>query len=764
MSRDIARSCRAVLACVAVTAVLHAVAVRAQPPSTPTLSGTVVDSATDSPIRGARVAARAGVSPSAVMTDDRGHFSIELAPDTTLTVTKAGYASETLKVPVSTAREAAVRVVMTRGAAIAGRVAYTSGAPAVNATVVARRAGDTDLERPLTTSADDLGEFRFGGLAEGQFQIGVLVPEADGRPSFAVDSNYALVHATDVAPLIRVRTGETVDVGEITATLSTTQLAGGTAAETRTEGTATVNGSVKDARGRPMHVTVTLVRSGSPARRFYTTDDEGRFHFDRVAAGTYAVEAARPGAPAIRFGQRSSRQPGTTIDVRDGETVNDVDFVLTSGSAIAGTVFDEYGEPMQGATVRVLQIVRVSDQLMALAAPGVEARVSDDRGAYRIFGMLTGRYLVVVTDALSLGGSAGNSAYAPTFYSGTTNVANAIPVTLDTADATRIDIAIHRERTFRIIGTALDSRGRPFRAVSLHVSQRSGGIISEPTQAVAGADGVFVFENVPPGDYVVQGRAPILPTLESGKPIAITDMEFGRQYVTVTDADPPALQLRTSPGATIHGRIRVDEGASTVPLGLAVYPFPTDFDSSPIAGSGPDGLKRRDDGSFDVAGVTGPRRFGILLPVEGWYVKEARVGGVDALDTPFDFGFAAREFNDVDIVVSQASATITGFAESAASERVGAYTVLLFSTEAEKWHSGSQSIRLEHSSQNGGFRVAGLPPGSYYALALNDGVEVVANGDWQDPATLERLRPLATRITVGDGETRTIALRLTTEH
>jgi hypothetical protein len=46
---------------------------------------------------------------------------------------------------------------------------------------------------------------------------------------------------------------------------------------------------------------------------------------------------------------------------------------------------------------------------------------------------------------------------------------------------------------------------------------------------------------------------------------------------------------------------------------------------------------------------------------------------------------------------------------------------------------------------------------------MSSGSDVVTSGDWRDPATLERLGQLATRLTVSEGETRSITLRLATE-
>jgi len=235
-------------------------------------------------------------------------------------------------------------------------------------------------------------------------------------------------------------------------------------------------------------------------------------------------------------------------------------------------------------------------------------------------------------------------------------------------------------------------------------------------------------------------------------------MEFGMQRLTVTDVEPPPVYIRTSPGATLRGRISSD-GAEAVPGAMTVWPSPTDFDESFMIGSGAAGLTKNPDGSFVVTGVTGLRRMVTLVPTDGWYLKDARVGGGDALDTPFDFGLKEVDFNDVEIVVSSGAAMITGTVTKSRGQPTDGVAVLLFSSDSSKWYRQSQSLRLEQRPGRE-FRFASLPPGSYYLLALDAASDLVTSGDWQDPGVLEDLRRSATRITVNERETRPVTLSL----
>jgi hypothetical protein len=50
-----------------------------------------------------------------------------------------------------------------------------------------------------------------------------------------------------------------------------------------------------------------------------------------------------------------------------------------------------------------------------------------------------------------------------------------------------------------------------------------------------------------------------------------------------------------------------------------------------------------------------------------------------------------------------------------------------------------------------------LPPGDYLAVAL----EYVEDGSWNDPEYLESLRRYAVQVTLGEGASETVALKVT---
>jgi hypothetical protein len=65
-------------------------------------------------------------------------------------------------------------------------------------------------------------------------------------------------------------------------------------------------------------------------------------------------------------------------------------------------------------------------------------------------------------------------------------------------------------------------------------------------------------------------------------------------------------------------------------------------------------------------------------------------------------------------------------------------------------------VTATRQDQEGRFKVRNLPAGDYYAIA----VEYLAQGEWGDPDVLDRLKSRATRLSIADGESKTIQLRM----
>jgi hypothetical protein len=109
----------------------------------------------------------------------------------------------------------------------------------------------------------------------------------------------------------------------------------------------TATGVVSDAGGAPLTGADVALTSGPLGLiRFGTTDTTGRYRFDRVALGSFGVQARGCGAGCITISGSGSLSA-------DGETAN-VDLTLPATGTVLGTVFAPDGStPVGGAPVSV---------------------------------------------------------------------------------------------------------------------------------------------------------------------------------------------------------------------------------------------------------------------------------------------------------------------------------------------------------------------------------------------------------------------------
>ena len=81
-------------------------------------------------------------------------------------------------------------------------------------------------------------------------------------------------------------------------------------------------------------------------------------------------------------------EQGTPIELAAGQEARNINVALPRGGDLTGLLFDPFGDPVTGATVRALRF-RYTSGTWRLSPVG-RGNQTDDRGAYRIY---TGRVL-----------------------------------------------------------------------------------------------------------------------------------------------------------------------------------------------------------------------------------------------------------------------------------------------------------------------------------------------------------------------------------
>jgi hypothetical protein len=231
--------------------------------------------------------------------------------------------------------------------------------------------------------------------------------------------------------------------------------------------------------------------------------------------------------------------------------------------------------------------------------------------------------------------------------------------------------------------------------------------------------------------------------------------------INVEGADIDNLTLTGSSGGTVSGRVVVEDGgqapkASLMRVSIAApfrnQPSPAllgafkDFGSSPV----------KEDGTFAVGHVFGRARIQVTVP-DGWMVKSVTREGRDISEAWLELR-SGEDLSGVDVMITSRVTSVAGQLMDARNQPLRDATVLMFPSDADKWFETSRTIRVTRPDQQGQWQVKGLPAGEYLAIAL----DYVEDGAWNDPEYLENLRSASQKVTIADGGSQTIGLKVIT--
>jgi hypothetical protein len=240
--------------------------------------------------------------------------------------------------------------------------------------------------------------------------------------------------------------------------------------------------------------------------------------------------------------------------------------------------------------------------------------------------------------------------------------------------------------------------------------------------------------------------------------------------------DPVAITIPTSYGTTLEGRLVFEDppertacNLSLLTTGQAVYANcgvagVSGFQLRPVAlddraRADPNSVFAVSGNDFFATGLFGRTAFALRrAPSTEWYVKSLTINGTDVTDSGFDFGARPATISDAEIVLSRRSAVIVGRLLAATTPT--GYFVVVFPESRATLPTLSRRVKFARSDTDGSFRVAGLPAGDYLVAAVSRLDGNADGGEWQSPELHDRLAAGAERVTVTEGERRTVALRL----
>ena len=518
------------------------------------------------------------------------------------------------------------------------------------------------------------------------------------------------------------------------------------------------------------------------------TDAEGRYEFRELPAGRFTLNASKSGYVSVQYGQTRPFEQGRPIELADKQVLAKTDVAMPRGGVISGRIVDEFGDPLPDALVSAMRQTWSNGRRRLL--PTGRTSQTNDLGQYRMYGLPPGEYYIsaslrntdiTIMDAALLGGpssgasgSTPSSGYAPTYFPGTTTATSAQRVTVAVGqEAQNTDFALAPVRLARITGTVMTSDGKPLDGgmVSAMPASRTGEVGLALMGGATGRtskDGNFSIPSVAPGEYTLTVRSVRIITSDGGDTMMFratigggsdgTDSETASVPVVVSGEDLSNVVIITSKGATANGRLTFEGGAPPAATGVRINSVAADTDGPIMMAAG--GVTAKDDGSFQLKGLSGRRLLRLNNLPPGWTLKSVRLNGDDVTDSGIEFK-SGQDLSGLELVASSKQTEITGGVTASNGSPLKDYTVVVFSDDPQYWSLPfTRWVNGTRPDQEGRFRVRNLPAGSYNIVA----VDYIEAGAWGDPELLDRLKSHAKRITLSDGGSEKVDLKLVEQY
>lgn len=395
-------------------------------------------------------------------------------------------------------------------------------------------------------------------------------------------------------------------------------------------GSGAITGRVVSESGQPLSgASISASRSGGSPGQRTSSDNEGYFNLRGLDPGLYRLFAGLPGYVS----QTPQTDPNDANFYRPGDSVS---LTLVKGGVITGTVTNITGEPVVNVSVRAFR-VRDAEGNKVRSVAFAQPRMTDDRGYYRLYGLMPGTYVV--------------SAGGPGQYFGLVNPFVKDAPTYAPA-STRDTAAEFAVRSDQEVTADIRYRGDPGHVISgkvsgaLPVASSDAGVRLSDIEShtvianagVAGDDRAFQLNGISDGEYEIAALA-------GGGPNSDLSVSSPRRII-VKGADVTGLELVLAPMGSITGRIvletdqklncgrrrdnamretmimarrdRMEEKAGSQRLKDKADEefdsalFPTSMDRIP-----------NEKGEISLRNLfPGTYRFDIRLPGAGWYIRE----------------------------------------------------------------------------------------------------------------------------------------------
>lgn len=670
------------------------------------ITGTVTDSSNGNPLFNANVQllSSTGTFIKSVSTDAAGFFTLTGLPAGSYLVRTSlsstlNYVDEvydniqcapcvvttgTLVVVTVGGTRPGVNFALAPGGALTGTV-VTAGTlvPINNVNVTIFNASNAQV-RSISTGNGGTGVFTVAGLLAGNYFARIT------NQGTWVDQLYDHLPcngctATTGTPIV-------VTVGATTGGVNFTLTQGGAISGTVTD--ANTAAALNGANVQVFTSTGTFIKGSN-------TNSSGLFTLGGLAPGSYFVKTQLSGGlnyidelydniACISCNVTS----GTPVVVAAGATTAGINFALTPGGSITGTVTD-------AGTATALNNVNI--QVYSSTGNFVKSSNTNASGSYTLAGLPAASYFVKTSVS-------GGLNYIDEVYDNmpcapcTVTIGTAIAVT---AGATQAGINFALDQGGSITGTVTDAvTAAPLNGANVQVYSSTGQFLKGSN---TNGSGFFTLSGMTAGSYFVRTSLSsafnYLDEVFDNITCAPCDVTIGTAVVVTAGATTGGINFALAPGGAISGTV-TDAGTAAALSGITVQIFPSTGGSAVRSGS------TNASGFFNLTGLaTGSYFARTSVPAAQNYVDEiydnlVAAGRIITAGTPIAVTAGATH-SGVDFALSPGG-TITGtVTDSVTSAPIAGINV-------EVLNARGAGVRVVNTDGSGVYTVSGLPAGSYF--------------------------------------------------
>jgi hypothetical protein len=491
------------------------------------ISGTVVDQLSGRPLSGAtiRLDVDGRATSESILTDANGRFAFDDVPvgRVGVTATKHGWVRPSwrrgqpprLFILSPGQMITDLRLVLRRGGSISGTIGTVSRNELPGATVTLLRCGAFGLcdignaTVVQTTTTDERGYYRFYGLPDGAYLVGVnMQGGASSRPVLAMsreaiefaiaqmkkgtNSLGAIQQSRLVRPVATVYPGTTNALEAQALEISDGEEHSGINFVAQMATTAKISGAIVGLDDRLIDVRLSVFPGERSLNLLPSTTVA-------VSGSTFQTSDLPPGT--YRVGGRLGMEHwASSVVVLDGQDVDHISLAFQPTMEVRGRVVaDQPGGSI--SELSGLQVtMRRADLSVTISTLDLSTATTDSSGTFLVRGVIPGRYEVTS----STPSRPGETWYVKSIDAGNGNLIDSPLDLIAGSEVPQLKIIL-TTRAAEVVGTVRDASGHPAPEFMLIVFPVDQKLWTSKTRRIAStslsADGTFHLKGLPAGDY-----------------------------------------------------------------------------------------------------------------------------------------------------------------------------------------------------------------------------------------------------------------------